>query len=264
MRGSASGARWISASPPARPRFRWWPADAAAVRDYPIVFASDEGAMPLAVTPGVAAEQNLFVEADRPGAAAATFPAMSGATPSSASPPRMTGPPCWASIADKPAADDGEGGRHAVRRPPGHAHGPASRRWRCARPMPRTRPHPGLRSGAEGQAPAGAAQRAGQLCRCGRAVVQGFQLVDEAAFRALPATPWSSFTPKAGLISSCSTSPRSSAGANWWICPPRPAAGRTLRRGACRAPWRFNPPPKRFRDRRDWPDRAPARPYRDR
>ncbi|MFD1491065.1 SapC family protein, partial [Ancylobacter vacuolatus] len=36
---------------------------ALAGRDYPLVFASDEAAMPLAVT-GIAAGQNLFVEAD--------------------------------------------------------------------------------------------------------------------------------------------------------------------------------------------------------
>nr|WP_246544389.1 SapC family protein [Ancylobacter dichloromethanicus] len=156
-----------------------------AARDYPIVFAGDEGAMPLAVT-GVAAGRNLFVEADGRWRAGSYIPGYvrrypfigiveGGAT--------MLG----ADLAsDRLAVADDEGAERLF-----DAKGGATKIGQAARDMCDAYAADHARTTAfvtalkaNGLLSARSAQV--NYADAGRAVVQGFQLVDEAAFRALP------------------------------------------------------------------------------
>lgn len=160
---------------------------ALAGHDYPLVFASDEAAMPLAVT-GVAAGQNLFVEADGHWRAGCYIPGYVRRYPFIG----MTvaeGDTTMLGLdfaSDRLAAEgeaeadllfDAQGGPTAT--------GQAAMALCEAYALDHART---LAFAKALKANGLLSPRTAQLTYAdvGRAVVQGFQLVDEAAFRALP------------------------------------------------------------------------------
>lgn len=157
-----------------------------AARDYPIVFAGDEDALPLAVT-GVTAGRNLFVEADGRWRAGSYIPFYvrrypfigimeGGATMLGAD--LASDRLAVADDADAERLFDAKGGPTKV--------GQAARDMCDAYAADHARTVAFARAlKANGLLSARSAQV--NYADAGRAVVQGFQLVDEAAFRALPA-----------------------------------------------------------------------------
>lgn len=160
---------------------------ALAGHDYPIVFSSDEGATPLAVT-GVAAGTNLFVEADGRWRAGSYIPAYARRYPFIG----ITAEEGGATMLGIDLASDRlatEGGSEADRLFDGK--GAPTKAGQAAMAMCEAYAVDHARTLAFTKALKAhglLVARTAQLNQAGagRALVQGFQLVDEAAFRALP------------------------------------------------------------------------------
>lgn len=173
---------------------------AAAVRDYPIVFASDEGAMPLAVT-GVAAEQNLFVEADGRWRGGSYIPGYVRRYPFIGITAENDGATMLGvDLASDRLADEGEKEADMLF----DLRGAATRTSQSAMALCEAYATEHARTLAFVQALKDKrllVPRSAQVnyADAGRAVVQGFQLVDEAAFRALPAAAVVEFHAKGWL-----------------------------------------------------------------
>lgn len=172
---------------------------AAAGSDYPIVFASDDGAMPLAVT-GVAAERNLFVEADGRWRAGSYIPGyvrrypFIGITEDGGS--TMLG----VDLASERLVAEGEAEADMLF----DLRGAATRVSQSAMALCEAYSTEHARTLAFVQALKDKrllVPRSAEVsyADAGRAVVQGFQLVDEAAFRALPAAAVVEFHAKGWL-----------------------------------------------------------------
>lgn len=164
---------------------------ALAGHHYPLVFASDEAAMPLAVT-GIAAGQNLFVDADGHWRSGCYIPgyarrypfigmtvAEGGATLLGAdlASDRLASDSLAAGDEEAELLFDAKGGAT----PAGQAAMALCEAYAAD--------HERTRAFAQALKANGLlAARSAQITApdAGRAVVQGFQLVDEAAFRALP------------------------------------------------------------------------------
>ncbi|WP_018387588.1 SapC family protein [Ancylobacter sp. FA202] len=177
---------------------------ALAGRDYPLVFASDEAAMPLAVT-GLAAGQNLFVEADGQWRAGCYIPgyarrypfigmtvAEGGATLLGAdlASDRLASDRLAAGDEEAELLFDAKGGPT----PAGQAAIALCEAYAAD--------HERTRAFAQALKANGLlAARTAQVNYedAGRAVVQGFQLVDDAAFRALPGPVLAEFHAKGWL-----------------------------------------------------------------
>ncbi|MFG1425107.1 SapC family protein [Roseixanthobacter glucoisosaccharinicivorans] len=161
---------------------------AFAGRAYPIVFANDDGAMPLAVT-GTQAGQNLFVEADGGWRAGAYIPGYVRRYPfigmtSEAGGPTMLG----IDIASDRVIAEGDGEADSLFDAAG---GPTSA-GQAAMALCDAYAVDHARTLAFAQALKANGlleERSAQVdyADAGKAVVQGFQVVNEAAFRALPA-----------------------------------------------------------------------------
>ncbi|MDQ0302248.1 SapC family protein [Ancylobacter polymorphus] len=173
---------------------------AAAGRDYPLVFASDEGAMPLAVT-GITAEQNLFVEADGRWRAGSYIPGYVRRYPFIGITAEDSGSTMLGvDLASDRLADEGEKEADMLF----DLRGAATRTSQSAMALCEAYATEHTRTRAFVQALKDKnllVPRSAQVsfADAGRAVVQGFQLVDEAAFRALPAAAVVEFHAKGWL-----------------------------------------------------------------
>ncbi|WP_371348639.1 SapC family protein [Ancylobacter sp. IITR112] len=158
----------------------------AAGHDYPIVFASDEAAMPLVVT-GVTAEQNLFVEADGQWRAGRYIPGYIRRYPFIGITAEGGATMLGIDLASPRIAPAGDAGAERLF----DAKGAATQTGQAAMALCEAyaADHARTRAFAEAlQANKLLVARTAEVnyADSGRAVVQGFQLVDEAAFRKLP------------------------------------------------------------------------------